>query len=72
MAAAPDPMITDDRNSMVGTGPSRRMRPTSCRLSRCVDMCGPLPSAPRYTMRFTPARPAASAKFRAASRSARW
>ncbi len=68
----PDPMITDERNSITGTVPDRRMRPTSWRLSRWVDMCGPLPSAPRYTMRFTPARSAAARKLRAESRSARW
>jgi len=45
--ALPEPITIAARNSMVGTPDSRRIRPTSCRLSRCDESVSPPPSPPR-------------------------
>ena len=66
----PDPITTDARNSTTGTPLSRSTCPVSIRLLRCLlHASSPVARPPRYTIRRTPVRRAASPKLRAAMRS---
>ena len=59
----PWPTIMLARSSTAGTAPARSTAPTSRRLRRCSDACGPAGATPpRYTTRLTPALAAARAK----------